>query len=91
MTTNEPTKVSLADILEAVSGLSRQLEALDRRLDTINQRIVVLEEQVDLAEADEQQWDEAFAGSQEALARLADEAKSERQAGRARALDPDLL
>jgi hypothetical protein len=91
MTTNEPTKVTLADIMEAVSGVSRQVEALNRRIDTINRRIAVLEEQVDLAEADEQQWDEAFAGSQETLAGLADEARAERQAGRTQALEPDLL
>lgn len=42
-------------------------------------------------EVDERQWDEAFVRNPEALARLADEARSERKAGRTRELDPDAL
>ena len=41
--------------------------------------------------ADERGWDEAFAGSLDALARLADEALSERNAGTTQPLDPDKL
>jgi hypothetical protein len=42
-------------------------------------------------EADERRWDELFAKSPDVLARLADEARAEWQAGRTRELDPDLL
>jgi hypothetical protein len=41
--------------------------------------------------AADRRWDEAFAGSADALARLADEALAERRAGRTQALDPDVL
>ena len=41
-------------------------------------------------EADER-WEAAFAGSQDALARLADEALEEHRAGRTEPLDPDAL
>lgn len=36
-------------------------------------------------------WDESFAKSPDVLARLAEEARAERQAGRTRELDPDSL
>jgi hypothetical protein len=42
-------------------------------------------------EVDERSWDEAFAKFPDALARLAGEARGERQAGRTRELDPDTL
>lgn len=51
MTTNEPTTVTLADILEAVSGVSRQVEELTNRLQTIEQRLEVIE-----TEAEAQAW-----------------------------------
>lgn len=54
MTINEPTtvkEVTLADILEAVSGISRQVEALANKLQTIEQRLEVME-----AEAEAQAW-----------------------------------
>jgi hypothetical protein len=41
--------------------------------------------------ADEQRWDASFAASQDALARMADEALAEHRAGRTRPLDPDAL
>ena len=41
-------------------------------------------------DADER-WEAAFAGSQEALERLADEALEEHRAGRTEPLDPDAL
>lgn len=45
-----------------------------------------------LEEADaERHWDELFAKSPNVLARLADEARTERQTGRTRELDPDSL
>ena len=45
-----------------------------------------------LSEIDsERQWDEAFAGSQEALLRLAQEALVEHRAGLTQDLDPDQL
>jgi len=41
--------------------------------------------------ASDECWDAALGQSQEALARLADEALGEHRAGRTRALDPDAL
>ena len=41
--------------------------------------------------ASERRWDEAFASSQSALERLADEALGDHRAGRTRKLDPDAL
>ena len=41
--------------------------------------------------AEDALWDEAFANSQDALAKLAAEALTERQAGRTHILEPDLL
>ena len=41
--------------------------------------------------ADEARWDEAFAGSPNLLARLAEEAEQEDQAGTTQELDPDAL
>jgi hypothetical protein len=40
---------------------------------------------------DEQQWDEAFARSPDALALLADQAMAEYRAGKTLHLDPDIL
>jgi hypothetical protein len=40
---------------------------------------------------DELKWSAAFAGSQDALSKLADEALKERSAGRTVPLDPDAL
>jgi hypothetical protein len=40
---------------------------------------------------DERRWDRSFANSQDALARLADEALAEHHAGRTEPLDPDTL
>ena len=41
--------------------------------------------------ADDQEWDRAFAGSQDKLARLAAEALVEHEAGLTRELEPDRL
>jgi len=41
--------------------------------------------------ADEQDWQERFAGSQDVLARLAEEALAEHRAGLTEELDPDRL
>ena len=41
--------------------------------------------------ASEQRWEEAFAGSSDALARLADEALREYRDGKTEPLDPDAL
>ncbi len=41
--------------------------------------------------ASERRWDEAFANSADALAKLADEALAEHRAGKTQALDPDQL
>jgi hypothetical protein len=41
--------------------------------------------------AADERWDAAFAESQSALKRLADEAREEHRAGRTEALDPDAL
>jgi hypothetical protein len=41
--------------------------------------------------ADEEHWDSQFAGSQNALSRLAAKARSDVQTGRADDLDPDRL
>ena len=41
--------------------------------------------------AADERWEVAFAGSQAALARLAEEALKEHRAGRTEALDPDAL
>jgi hypothetical protein len=40
---------------------------------------------------DERRWDELFARSPEVMERLAEEARTERKAGRTRELDPDKL
>jgi hypothetical protein len=40
---------------------------------------------------DEEHWDRQFSGSQDALKKLADEARAERAAGRTSKLDPDRL
>ena len=40
---------------------------------------------------DEEQWMQQFADSQDALGKLADEARADRTAGRATVLDPDTL
>ena len=40
---------------------------------------------------DEARWDEAFAKSQDVLAKLADEAMAEYRAGKTQVLDPDTL
>ena len=40
---------------------------------------------------DEDRWTEQFENSQDSLDRLADEARSEREAGKAAQLDPDKL
>ncbi len=45
---------------------------------------------LDQLEAD-RKWDESFANSQDALAKLADEALAEYRAGKTRPLDPDKL
>jgi predicted P-loop ATPase len=44
-----------------------------------------------LEELDEQHWDEAFANSQDQLARLADEALAEYHQGKTQELTPELL
>ncbi len=41
--------------------------------------------------ASERQWENAFDGSAEALAKLADEARREHRASQSRRLDPDAL
>ncbi|HYN86936.1 MAG TPA: hypothetical protein VER55_00330 [Ardenticatenaceae bacterium] len=41
--------------------------------------------------ASERRWEQAFAGSADVLAQLADEALQEHRAGRARILDPEEL
>lgn len=40
---------------------------------------------------DEEHWDKQFSASQDALKKLADEARAERAAGRTTELDPDRL
>ena len=40
---------------------------------------------------DEERWTQAFSNSQDALSRLADEARTDLKAGRATELDPDKL
>jgi len=41
--------------------------------------------------ASERRWDDAFNGSNDALAKLADEARDEHRAAQTRPLDPDAL
>lgn len=41
--------------------------------------------------ASEQRWDELFAGSEDVLAQLADEALAEHREGRTQVIDPDRL
>lgn len=55
------------------------------------QKIVAVLQEVDADEADEQRWTALFDKSPDVLARLAAEARAERQAGRVTELDPDLL
>jgi len=43
------------------------------------------------SDAEERRWDELFVKSPDVLVRLANEARAERQAGRTKELDPDLL
>ena len=72
---------------------------MTRALDTAIAKIAELppEEQDRIAQwlldelKDEDRWTEQFADSQDSLSRLADEARSERDAGRATQLDPDKL
>jgi len=69
-------------------ALKKAFEAASRLPDPDQDELAVaiLEE----LEADER-WEAAFAGSQEALERLADEALEEHRAGRTEPLDPDAL
>lgn len=85
------TEITLDDILQAISGVGRQVERLSQQVEAIEQRMTALEQAVAEDEADEALWDEAFAQSPDALAKLADEARAERQAGRTTELEPDLL
>ena len=70
-----------------------------RALDTAIAKMsaLLLEEQDRIARwilgelQDEERWTEAFASSQDALSRLADEARTDIRAGRATQLDPDKL
>lgn len=63
----------------------KKIEALpDREQDAI--AALILEEL-----EDETRWDNTFARTQEALARLAAEAMAEDRAGKTEALDPDRL
>ena len=72
---------------------------MTRALDTAIAKIAELppEEQDRIAQwlldelKDEDRWTEQFADSQKSLSKLADEARSERDAGRATQLDPDKL
>jgi hypothetical protein len=69
-------------------ALKKAFEAAARLPDADQDELAaaILEE----LEADER-WDAAFARSQDALARLADEALEEHRAGRTEPLDPDAL
>jgi histidinol-phosphate/aromatic aminotransferase/cobyric acid decarboxylase-like protein len=69
-------------------ALQKAFEAASRLPDPDQDELAVaiLEE----LEADER-WEAAFAGSQDALERLADEALEEHRAGRTKPLDPDAL
>jgi hypothetical protein len=69
-------------------ALKKAFEAASRLPDPDQDELAaaILEE----LEADER-WEAAFARSQEALARLADEALEEHRAGRTEPLDPDAL
>ena len=70
---------------------------MTRALDTAIARITTLppEEQDRIAQwlleelKDDDRWTERFENSQDSLDRLADEARSEREAGKAAQLDPD--
>ena len=72
---------------------------MTRSLDTVIAKVVALppEEQDRIAQwlldelKDEDRWTEQFADSRDSLSRLADEARSEREAGKATQLDPDKL
>ena len=55
------------------------------------EKLAVLETSLGEELADDQQWDAAFTHSQDVLARLADEARAEREAGRTQRLDSDSL
>ena len=69
-------------------ALKKAFEAASRLRDPDQDELAaaILEE----LEADER-WEAAFARSQDALARLADEALEEHRAGRTEPLDPDAL
>jgi hypothetical protein len=69
-------------------ALKKAFEAASRLPDREQDELAaaILEE----LEADER-WEAAFARSQDALARLADEALEEHRAGRTERLDPDAL
>ena len=60
------------------------LERVRERHDEENDRVMTVD-------ADEQQWDEQFAASQDVLATLAAEALADFNAGRTEPLDPDRL
>ena len=69
-------------------ALKKAFEAVSRLPDAEQDELAaaILEE----LEADER-WEAAFAGSQDALERLADDALEEYRAGRSEPLDPDAL
>jgi histidinol-phosphate/aromatic aminotransferase/cobyric acid decarboxylase-like protein len=69
-------------------ALQKAFEAASRLPDADQDELAaaILEE----LKADER-WEAAFAGSQDVLARLADEALEEHRAGRTKPLDPDAL
>ncbi len=97
------TKLAACPRLHCVS-MSLRLDThiiriVSRALDTAIAKMSVLppEEQDQIAQwllgelQDEERWTQAFSGSQDALSRLAGEARADIKAGRATQLDPDKL
>jgi hypothetical protein len=77
---------NLTDKVQFVTDAEGNRKAVQLDLAVWKEILTLLEE----ADA-ERRWDELFAQSPEALVRLADEARAERQAGHIRELDPDSL
>ena len=78
---------------------TRMIRIVSRAFDTAIEKMSALppEEQDRIAQwllgelQDEERWTQAFSSSQDALNKLADEARAEIKAGRASQLDPDKL
>jgi hypothetical protein len=80
------TFTNLTDKVQFVTDAEGNRKAVQLDL-AVWEEILALLEEIDA----ERRWDELFTQSPPTLARLADEARAERQAGHTKELDPDSL